>query len=242
MSMQRSISSKKRKRSFISKSVKRYRRNTSSFKGRSAPNKYNNMRPDNVLTWKGIMPQTLRTIFTYNESLGLNSDSGVYGTMIYRANSPFDPRQATGGAQPPGFDQLAPFYQTITVYASRCIVKVANTSATPFYFYLYPSINTTTTSATYDTIRSMPKSKSLISPGVNGGGLTILTNYGTTADVLGLGTSTAGTTSTFTSNASTQWYWIAGVAPVDSSNVTYIINIEITYYCLLNERLVVANS
>lgn len=54
----------------------------------------------------------------YIEQITL-SLSGTYETSLYRANSIFDPRYATGGHQPLGHDQWSTFYDHYVVLGSK---------------------------------------------------------------------------------------------------------------------------
>ncbi len=48
--------------------------------------------------------------------------SSVPNTLVFRANSVFDPDQSGTGHQPRGFDQIMPLFQHFTVIGSKCSV------------------------------------------------------------------------------------------------------------------------
>lgn len=67
----------------------------------------------------------------------------------FSGNSVFDPFQATGSIQPPGFDQLAIQHTSYTVHASSCYVQPmfgsTTTTSEPHIIVLYPTVTTQTT-------------------------------------------------------------------------------------------------
>lgn len=67
----------------------------------------------------------------YHENFHLQIPvSGIPGSIVFRANSVFDPDQTGIGHQPRGFDQLMPLYQHFTVIGAKCSVwfSIPNTA------------------------------------------------------------------------------------------------------------------
>lgn len=71
------------------------------------------------------MPRLFRTKLIYSD-FGEDSAAAtsVADTVVYRANSVFDPEFAVGGRQPTGYDQLAAMFNVVTVIASKITFRV----------------------------------------------------------------------------------------------------------------------
>lgn len=63
----------------------------------------------------------LRYAIEFNQTI--SSTSGSVGYRIFNANSMFDPRTASGGHQPRGFDQLMSMFDHYCVLSSKIVVR-----------------------------------------------------------------------------------------------------------------------
>jgi len=74
---------------------------------------------------KNIFPMKLRQTLVYSEVFNLTTVTtpGLVATANFRANGLFDPRVATGGHQPYGYDQLAAMYVKWCVLGAKVTVQ-----------------------------------------------------------------------------------------------------------------------
>lgn len=68
------------------------------------------------------MPKTGRAKLSYCENLAMVSSTGNLTATVWRAGGAFDPRYASGGHQPMGFDQWAVLFNHYTTAGSRAEV------------------------------------------------------------------------------------------------------------------------
>ena len=214
-----------------------YRRNS-----RKVPMSASVFTPKSSLQSKGIMPETLKMKFTYSETVTLTCTLGAQNFYAVRGNSPFDPNQSSTGAQPPGFDQMAPFYQHYSVYFSAIEVDFITAAVNPTYLSLTPMVSATQTNVSYDTSFSIPKSRRAIMPNIQNGGKFKMRNSCATKTANGNSVDDKDNHGTFTSNPGQQWYWVITVFPSDQATQTFAITYAITYYCVLFGRLPLGNS
>lgn len=99
-----------------------------------------------------------------------------------RGNNIYDPEYSTGGGQPLGFDQWAPFFKRFNVISSKVTVRAANLSANALTCTL---LATPTVPSIVDQnhARSLPNSKQVIVTSVNATGQATLSMNLTTAKV-----------------------------------------------------------
>ncbi len=67
----------------------------------------------------GPMLNQFKTTLKYNDVQTLNPGGAVPSLIVIRANDLFDPRDALGGHQPRGFDQIMTMYDHFTVIGSK---------------------------------------------------------------------------------------------------------------------------
>lgn len=198
--------------------------------------------PYTALSSKGVMPQQLKMNFTYSETSTITSTLGSTGTLIFRGNSPFDPNQTGTGAQPPGFDQMAPFYHQYSVYASKVEVHFISQAPNPAYLTLIPTLTSSTNNNNYDLAYSLPRGKRAIISNTSAGGHLVMYNYAKSKDIVGNSVDERDNHGTFTTNPTQQWYWVATAQTSDQSTATFAVSFSITYYCVLFNRLPINNS
>lgn len=198
--------------------------------------------PVSTLSSKGVMPETLKMKFTYSETVTLTCTLGAQNSYTVRGNAPFDPNQSSTGNQPPGFDQMAPFYQHYSVYYSKIEVDYVTAGVNPTYLVITPNVASSANNITYDTAFSIPRAKRAIMPNLQNGGKFKMYNSCSTKAANGNSVDDKDNHGTFTTNPGSQWYWILTVFPSDQNTQTFAITYAITYYCVLFGRLPLTNS
>lgn len=78
----------------------------------------------------------------FSDFVTIDPGAATAATVVYRANSAFDPRYATGGNQPLGYDEWAAFYDHYTVLGSKINVKFIPSTITPVTGSAIVSIST----------------------------------------------------------------------------------------------------
>lgn len=79
--------------------------------------------------YQTVAPRSISRRLRYTERFTLNpGPAGAGATVVYRANDIFDPTDAVGGHQPPGFDEYMTFYDHFTVVGSKCRAILFNAS------------------------------------------------------------------------------------------------------------------
>jgi len=188
------------------------------------------------------MPDVLKMKFTYSETVTLTCTLGAQNNYNLRGNSPFDPNQSGAGAQPPGFDQMAPFYQHYSCYYSAVEVDFITTATNPVYLVIAPNVGAAASNLTYDTAFSLSRAKRAIMPNLQNGGKWKMRNACSTKNANGNSVDDKDNHGAFTGNPGQQWYWIICCQPSDQTTQTLAISFAITYYCVLFGRLPVNNS
>lgn len=157
-------------------------------------------------------PDRIVVKMDYAQFNRVNSGSLTYATQIYRGNSIHDPDLTGVGHQPLSSDQWAQFYEYYRVVASWIEVKLVNNSTTPALCVLIPSEEgAVIDSGNPDTYVEAPYSKRVYLGGTSGTNSATLSNYMTTAQVLGIRNTDSGfdEAAPFGSNPSTAagWFW-----------------------------------
>ena len=82
-----------------------------------------------------ILPRKVRDVITYREEF-VTEEAQTFGAVqrTYRGNSVFDPRFATGGGQPKGFDNYMALYNEFYVVKSKITVYYQLHSGTSTYY------------------------------------------------------------------------------------------------------------
>lgn len=79
----------------------------------------------------GVTPPKTRVKLRYTDRLQITAGTtGVFTTVVYRANSAYDPYNPTGGHQPRGFAQIMAFYNHFTVIGAHMTVQYCNNVST----------------------------------------------------------------------------------------------------------------
>lgn len=180
----------------------------------------------------------------YNELFTITNATGIHRTWM-SGNSAFDPNHGSVGEQPAFFDQWAAFYNKYYVASSKIRVQIMNTSSTvPFRFTILPS--TSSTLATTVDLMDLPYSKTkLVSGDIATWGNRSMKHYMTANKVFGTRTDQElnyqGNMSG--SDPATEWYWALVAEALDGiSDLNYHIQVQVTYYIRLSNRVNVNES
>jgi len=184
-------------------------------------------------------------VFTGSGSI--TPTAGVYPTVTYRANSPYDPDYAVGGATAQNWAQIQALGKFYLCYASSCQIRIRNTSAgtsagnyIPSSIALWASVYNSFPSVSADKIRTAALTspnmvtKSL-SPTGAGARYQFLRMCRKTRTMLPL-SSKANLYADNSANPADVWYWL--VKPYDaigSEDTVYVVQYEIIikYYCMV---------
>lgn len=99
-------------------------------------------------------PNSVIRYLNYQEEYIMDPTTGSYDVLVYKANGLYDPRVATGGHQPYGFDALMTQYQNFKVYESSIRVyptESAVQDSIPCYVAVIPSTTPTLSTLFSDT-------------------------------------------------------------------------------------------
>jgi hypothetical protein len=151
----------------------------------------------------------------------------------WQPTSAYDVDPALGGFTPPGYNELAAFYNGYRVVGSRIVVRFANQSTQPFYVVAIPTAFDPGSSPSSATIHSWPNNpyaKSKLLPATGGPGVSISSSmtsekmFGTKAVYFGDNYSAA-----INASPVSNWYWAVGVMSPTSvgSNSTVTVSIDI---------------
>lgn len=200
----------------------------------------------------GPMPMRFYTRFRYSERFNINNSGSASSLASARINlnSLFDPNNSGVGHQPRGFDELCPvFYQKYRVYGCRVSVEPLVTSTGTFggrmLFGWQPITNTTTLVTTQEEARECIGSK--VWTVSNNTRPPKFVKYFDCASVCGYPKSSYRgddeTAALYNQNPEilSRLHLFVG-SPDDTTAVSAVLNVELTFYCVLFERDVVAAS
>lgn len=172
----------------------------------------------------------------------------VYTETVWRGNSLRDPRFATGGHQPLGFDQLASLYFNYRVYGSAIQILMTPTDSAPsvqnLVVVVYPS-NISTVAANFEEAMEQPYAKVMYRNLYSGNPK--LKSYIDTATITGVRKETIEVDDSYQSVSSTepatQWFWHVGLSCQNNvSTPTAYASIKIRYYTEWFNRIPLAQS
>jgi len=188
----------------------------------------------------------------YQVGYVMSGSSGTPSVVVMRGNNIYDPEFATGGGQPYGFDQWAGFYQKYLVYGSKISVGFLQNNASGLnsenlQFSIVPSIeDSLSLGSTSATLWEIPYSTARISNAYKGP--TRITRYMSTGKLFGLNKGEvtnreAEFGATMSSGPASEFYWHIFVGDSGQfSDWGCTINITMTYYCRLRERVLIPYS
>lgn len=216
-----------------------YRRNYRRRYGGRKRNFYNTVSTKLNKLPTGIPDRTLMK-FRYTTFLQLDGlPSQVY---YFRGNSLFDPDFSGIGGQPTGLDQWANFYNKYKVYASKIQVTFLAAATTAPSGNCMVSVTPTTNDSyipDYSVIPTIPYSRTrMLTPVSAGGNPVYIKNYIGTKKVTGDNSLDDLYESDIGNNPSSEWYWMIRGDTVDqTTNVSIDIQVTVTYYCELFDRV-----
>lgn len=200
----------------------------------------------------GPLPLRFYTRFRYSERYSINNSGAASSLASQRINlnSLFDPNNSGIGHQPRGYDQLCPvFYQKYRVYGCRVQVEPLVTSTGTFggrmLFGWQPITNTTTPVTTQEEARECIGAK--VWTVSNNTRPPKFVKYFDCASVCGYPKTTYRgddeTAALYNQNPEilSRLHLFIG-SPDDVTAVSAVLNVELTFYCVLFERDVVAAS
>jgi len=191
----------------------------------------------------------IKATAVYTGSGSITPTAGVYSTVAYRGNSPYDPVVALGGSTAQNWAQIQALGKFYLCYASSCQIRIRNSSAgttagnyNPASIALWASIYNAFPSVSADKIRSAALTSAnmvtkSLSPIGSGARYQVLRMCRKTRTMLPL-SSKANLYADLTSGADPAdvWYWL--IHPYDaigSEDTTYVVQYEIVikYYCMI---------
>lgn len=200
----------------------------------------------------GPLPLRFYTRFRYSERYNVNNSGSatLLASQIVNLNSLFDPNNTGVGHQPRGFDQLCPtFYQKYRVYGCKVQVEPLVTSTGAFggrmLFGWQPISNTTPLVTNQNDARECIGAK--IWTVSNNTRPPRFTKYFDCASVCGVPKSSYRgddeTAALYNQNPEllSRLHLFVG-SPDDTTAVSAVLNVEMTFYCVLFERDLVAQS
>lgn len=210
-----------------------------------------------VTVWRGlgIVPDVYRTKLKYNELLNRGPVSPI-DTYVFNANSVFDPNQTGTGSQPTGFDQLMGLYYRCLVLGCKIKIKLANQATVAFYMSVVPTVGSSTSFPTgYNDAVRLPYAKSICVGGIAGSNVKYLSSYVNCGKFVGNPKSYRAETNYYNTSASgplsgqsgqtTDYFvrWFINATSGDlSTNMTYFMDVELTYYCEFTQRVQLSQS
>lgn len=230
----------KRKRTYSSKYIRRFKRRKSKVDSLSR----SRINPGIIRVRGGnVLPSVLQTQFKYTSKLAFTVTNGVATANNYYGNSLYDPLYVNGISQPQMFTELSTYYTRYNVTGSKVVLELHNMSTTdPVDFYIVP---VTDVNATYNfyVASTMPGAKKCTIPIANSDNHKVLKAYRRSASVWGISTFDNSMTSQYNSNPSALWYWRMGASSAivgSTSTFTVYATIYITFYTVLSQPRVVA--
>lgn len=191
------------------------------------------------------MPNQYLTRMTYVERKAIPiAAGGSTSTLILNANDLYDPDYDTGGNQCVGFDQLAAIYGFYAVSACRVRIVASSGMSVPVKCFIFPTIDPTSSSINQYTYEQMPGCKSFIIGGNSADGYARCQNYAKTKRVMpNLAPNEYGVTTTVNTSPTYRWYWILGMASMDTTSSTTInLEIKLDFYTRFSGRLILGES
>lgn len=187
----------------------------------------------------------------YSDTYSVLSGVGNLSLYTYRGNSCFDPDFTGIGSQPYGWDQWTPLYQRYRVIGSQMRVKAMSyasdsTAATATegcaQVYLVPNLSSSGLAPLFAgnlfDIANMPYAKQLL---VVPNKQCVTKAYMPTGKLWGYTKNQIKSMSEFesstASNPSREWFWQLYVGGIDLQAVNVYVNVEITYYVEMYQRV-----
>ncbi len=134
------------------KRTKRKTNKVGPYKNRNGQSSFMNMgRPGGIL-----LPR--RASLRYCATEPLTSTAGAIHSVVYSANSAYDPKTAAGGHQPMGYDTFSALYNHYVVVGSKITVKfISESQQIPTICGIYLSDSQTVPYTTYQEFREARK-------------------------------------------------------------------------------------
>lgn len=182
----------------------------------------------------------------YMETVDLTGTTGAVGTQLYRGSSLYAPRY-TAGHQPMGFDELSALYRKYLVYGCKCKVTFNSTSNNLMQVSLSAkSIDSTSLSVSTIAERGYAKTAYIFGGSNNAHGQKTLKMYQSSKRMAGVKKITAADgefTAATNASPSNNWYFHLAIGdPNTSDTVTATCIVELKYYALMYDRILLGQS
>lgn len=192
-----------------------------------------------------LIPDRYFCKLNYAENFSQNTTTSLF-TRVYQS-SLFDPRNAVGGHQPLGFDQMAALYDKYIVFGMRYDIQVYNDSSSPVDFaVVWKNVSTTTTN--FELLQERPYSDLHLISGNNAGrAKQRFRGYMSVAKMHGVAKKVINTddkfNSTVTSDPSLMLYLhLYQIAHDGATSVFLDYMVKITYYACFYDRKPISSS
>lgn len=189
-----------------------------------------------------VIPDRMFLKLKYNDIQSLNTFSQAYQDYIYRGNSVYDPNYTGTGNQPQGFDEWSAFYGQYRVYGSKMTCTFIDSSGTNYAqsVAIIPNLSTTAFTDPIRVIETPYSSSSTIT--LNSGlGKRTLSSYMSTAKMWGIDKQTVSSgdlyRATTGNNPTNNWYWHVFAYDMGASEASVYIQVKITYYLEMFDRV-----
>jgi hypothetical protein len=149
---------------------------------------------------------------------------------VFRGNGPYDPDVTGTGSQPVGFDQLGLFFTSYYVVGSRIKIVLINETVVPLQLSVVPAVSSTAVT-TFDNSLLLNGVRYITVDGITKGGTSYktLVSSQATLDIFGTNFDT-NYSSAFTTNPSTQWYWLINFQSSDqATTISAELQVSIFY-------------
>lgn len=192
-----------------------------------------------------IVPDRILTKLRFVEEYSINTSLIIRQNNVYRGNGPHDPRAASGGVQPTGFDQWATFFRRYKCYGSSITVKflsAATSAATQnWWAACWPSAEGSPTNATIlDEVEMLPYVTSRLF-NISAPWAATIKKYMSTAKILGVPKSAIDKEMDYSAVTNTvpirEWYWNIMVQAPGGTTFTATARVYITYYVEFFDRV-----
>jgi len=212
--------------------------------------KFSQLNPMHITRVNSVscVPDAIMVKLKYVSQIKIDTTSAFFYDQIYRGNTLFDPDLTNVGHQPMGYDQWAAFYNRYRVLACAAKLNIINEAAGPPCHVVFgPSTSATPYSGDLQEALEQPRAKYVGPLEVASRRAHSMKHYMTTSEVFGVPAEAVKDENDYSAATSTSpnkiWYWHLSLVSTDvSSDLLITWNLELTYYCMFQDRVALANS
>lgn len=185
-----------------------------------------------------IMPDAIQVPLTWSYKAEKTATGPAHWATSYGINDIYAPSFDTGSHQPRGHDQWAYFYGKYAVKAAKIEVKVYCVGVATKVTLVPQSYNQSAAAA--DEAEEHPYSKSIMIPKDQAG---YMTSYVNTMALNGHEEDSINYQANMNASPARRHFWtLGGTALQTAATCTNVVDVRITYYCHLFERIALAKS